>query len=84
MAANQPVLLRRSMVEGLADQGILPSGQVAAAIERLESAPELIASIVEEARGCFEALLGRLEPDVTSSSDAAGVESAPPQPETTR
>lgn len=85
MAANQPVLLRRSMVEGQADQGILPSGQVAAAIERLESAPELIAGIVEEALGCFETLLGRLEPNTTPTSDTTtGADSAPPQPETTR
>lgn len=31
MAANQPVLLQRSMVDGAPDEGILPSGQVAAA-----------------------------------------------------
>lgn len=66
MAANQPVLIQRSMVEGRVEEGILPSGQVAAAIDRLVSAPELIADIVEEARGCFDTLLRRLEPAATA------------------
>lgn len=56
MAANQPVLLQRSMVEGLPDEGILPSGQVAAAIGELLSCQQVIESIVREAQACLDAL----------------------------
>ena len=56
MAANQPVLLQRSMVDGIPDEGILPSGQVAAAISELKSCEELIQEMVLEAERC----LGRL------------------------
>jgi NAD(P)H-dependent flavin oxidoreductase YrpB (nitropropane dioxygenase family) len=56
MAANQPVLLQRSMVEGFPAEGILPSGQVAAAIDNLPSCAELIESIVHEAEQCLERL----------------------------
>lgn len=59
MSANQPVLLQRSMVQGFPDEGILPSGQVAAAINQLVSAPELIASIADEAEHCLQALCRR-------------------------
>jgi NAD(P)H-dependent flavin oxidoreductase YrpB (nitropropane dioxygenase family) len=59
MAANQPVLLQRSMVEGLPDDGILPSGQVAAAISELLSCREVIEGIANEAQQCLDALLVR-------------------------
>ena len=49
MAANQPVLLQRSMVDGAPDEGILPSGQVAAAIAELLSCREVIEGIANEA-----------------------------------
>jgi NAD(P)H-dependent flavin oxidoreductase YrpB (nitropropane dioxygenase family) len=57
MAANQPVLLQHSMVEGRAEAGILPSGQVAAAIDRLISVEELIETIVNDAERCLARLL---------------------------
>ncbi|MGR5530209.1 NAD(P)H-dependent flavin oxidoreductase [Vibrio alfacsensis] len=56
MAANQPVLLQHSMVDGHPDQGILPSGQVAAAIDELVSAEQLIHGIAEEADQCLNRL----------------------------
>jgi NAD(P)H-dependent flavin oxidoreductase YrpB (nitropropane dioxygenase family) len=56
MAANQPVLLQHSMVDGHPDQGILPSGQVAAAIDELVSAEQLIHGIAEEAEQCLNRL----------------------------
>ncbi|MDD1959865.1 MAG: nitronate monooxygenase [Pseudomonas capeferrum] len=59
MAANQPVLLQRSMIDGVPDEGILPSGQVAAAIGELKSCQQLIDEIVQEAEQCLEALLAR-------------------------
>lgn len=60
MSANQPVLLQRSMVEGKPDEGILPSGQVAAAIGKLESCEDLIHGIAAEAEASLAALYGRL------------------------
>lgn len=59
MAANQPVLLQRSMVDGQPDEGILPSGQVAAAIGELHSCREVIEGIADEAERCLDALLAR-------------------------
>ena len=56
MAANQPVLLQRSMVDGLPDEGILPSGQVAAAIGELMSCQQVIDDIVREAERCLMAV----------------------------
>ncbi|MBS0345856.1 MAG: nitronate monooxygenase [Proteobacteria bacterium] len=64
MSANQPVLLQRSMVEGFPDEGILPSGQVAAAIGELQSCRQVIEGIAGEAEACLAALLAR-------ASDAA-------------
>ncbi len=50
MAANAPVLIQRAMVEGRPDEGVLPSGQVAAVIDALPPVAELIESIVAQAR----------------------------------
>ena len=61
MSANQPVLLQRSMVQGLPDEGILPSGQVAAAIGSLQSCEEVIGSIAAEAEQCLARLYAPLE-----------------------
>src|SRR3546814_5499058 len=49
MAANAPVLIQRAMVEGRPDEGVLPSGQVAAVIGALPPVAELYVSIVSEA-----------------------------------
>lgn len=56
MAANAPVLIQRAMVEGKPDEGVLPSGQVAANIGSLPSVAELIASIVRDAEARLAAL----------------------------
>ena len=56
MAANQPVLLQRSMVDGVPDEGILPCGQVAAAIGDLKSCQSLIDEMVQEAERCLMAV----------------------------
>ena len=72
MAANQPVLLQRSMVDGFPDEGILPSGQVAAAIGELKSCEQLIDEIIKEAEHCLRTVLLR---------SATGTENpAPPMP----
>lgn len=61
MSANQPVLLQRSMVDGFPDEGILPSGQVAAAIDGLQSCEQVINGISAEAERCLEQLLARFD-----------------------
>lgn len=50
MAANAPMIIKKSMVEGKPAQGVLPSGQVAGLIEDLPSCEALVARIVAEAR----------------------------------
>lgn len=49
MAANTPVLLRRSMVEGRTDSGVMSAGQVVGLIDDLPSCADLIDRIAEEA-----------------------------------
>jgi NAD(P)H-dependent flavin oxidoreductase YrpB (nitropropane dioxygenase family) len=49
MAANTPMMLRSSMVDGRIDLGTLASGQVAGVIDDLPSCKELIDRIVAEA-----------------------------------
>lgn len=49
MAANAPVLIQRAMVEGRPDEGVLPSGQVAAVIGSLPTVAEVIEGIVSQA-----------------------------------
>jgi NAD(P)H-dependent flavin oxidoreductase YrpB (nitropropane dioxygenase family) len=49
MAPNLPTLVQRGVVAGDADAGLLPSGQAAAMIGKLESCEDLISRIVQEA-----------------------------------
>lgn len=49
MAANAPMLLRASMVEGNLDSGVMAGGQVTGLCEDLPSCQELIGRIVAEA-----------------------------------
>ncbi|MFC7516770.1 NAD(P)H-dependent flavin oxidoreductase [Herbaspirillum sp. GCM10030257] len=49
MAANAPVLIQRAMVDGIPDEGVLPSGQAAAAIGRIDSVQQVIENIVARA-----------------------------------
>ncbi len=58
MAANAPVLIQRAMVEGRPDEGVLPSGQVAAVIDGLPPCEELINDIVQEAGQRLASLCG--------------------------
>ncbi|MFD7631356.1 NAD(P)H-dependent flavin oxidoreductase [Streptomyces sp. NPDC059851] len=57
LAANTPVLLKASMVEGRTDLGVMASGQVAGVIEDLPSCAELVGRVMAEA----ESVLARLE-----------------------
>ncbi|MCX4582869.1 nitronate monooxygenase family protein [Streptomyces sp. NBC_01481] len=49
LAANTPMLLRASMVEGRTDLGVMASGQVAGLIEDLPSCEELVGRMMSEA-----------------------------------
>ena len=56
MAANAPMIIKKSMVEGDPSRGVLPSGQVAGLIDDLPSCADLVAGIVADARGRIAAL----------------------------
>ncbi|WP_128982282.1 NAD(P)H-dependent flavin oxidoreductase [Streptomyces roseicoloratus] len=49
LAANTPMLLKASMVEGRTDLGVMASGQVAGVIEDLPSCAELVTRVMSEA-----------------------------------
>lgn len=49
LAANTPMLLRASMVEGRTDLGVMASGQVAGLIEDVPSCEELVQRIMSDA-----------------------------------
>jgi NAD(P)H-dependent flavin oxidoreductase YrpB (nitropropane dioxygenase family) len=57
LAANAPMLIKASMVDGKGDVGILPTGQVTGVIRELPTVAELLDRIVTEA----ESTLKRLE-----------------------
>lgn len=56
LAANAPMLIQRAMVAGHPDEGVLPSGQVAAVIDALPSCAELVEAIAAEAEERLAAL----------------------------
>ncbi len=56
MSANAPMIIQKAMVDGLPDDGVLPSGQVAGVIDELLSCEALISAIVSEAEARLAAL----------------------------
>ncbi|MFB7634388.1 NAD(P)H-dependent flavin oxidoreductase [Streptomyces sp. NPDC056149] len=56
LAANAPMLLKASMVDGRTDLGVMASGQVAGLIEDLPSCAELVDRIMAEAHRTVAAL----------------------------
>lgn len=56
MAPNLPAWVKRGLVDGDIKTGLLPAGQVAAAISELDSVADLIARIMAEAEGRLAAL----------------------------
>ncbi|MHB9754350.1 NAD(P)H-dependent flavin oxidoreductase [Streptomyces sp. BYX5S] len=58
LAANTPMLLRASMVEGRTDLGVMASGQVAGVIEDVPSVAEVVGRVMSEARVVLEGLPG--------------------------
>ncbi|CAM5707241.1 Nitronate monooxygenase domain-containing protein OS=Streptomyces microflavus OX=1919 GN=Smic_17400 PE=4 SV=1 [Streptomyces microflavus] len=67
LAANTPMLLKASMVDGRTDLGIMASGQVAALIEDLPNVAELVARIMAEAERTLTALGAESSPAANSS-----------------
>ncbi|MEV6511623.1 nitronate monooxygenase [Streptomyces sp. NPDC051642] len=49
LAANTPMLLKASMVDGRTDLGVMASGQVAGVIDDLPSCAELVARVMKQA-----------------------------------
>ena len=66
MAANAPMLTRASMVDGRADTGILPTGQVVGVIDELPSVAELLERIMNEADETLQRLTGATPPSGTT------------------
>ena len=53
MAVNSPVIIQKAMVDGLPDEGVMPSGEVATEIDNLLNCKELIQSLMEEAKEVY-------------------------------
>ena len=49
LAANAPMLIKATMVDGKPDVGILPTGQVTGVIDELPTVADVIAEIIREA-----------------------------------
>ncbi|MER6100939.1 nitronate monooxygenase [Streptomyces sp. NPDC001832] len=60
LAANTPMLLKASMVDGRTDLGVMASGQVAGLIEDLPSCAELVERVMEEACAALGTVSGAL------------------------
>jgi NAD(P)H-dependent flavin oxidoreductase YrpB (nitropropane dioxygenase family) len=58
MAANAPMLIKASMVDGRPEVGILPTGQGIGVIDELPTVAELIGRIMAEARTALDQLSG--------------------------
>ncbi|MBD0842611.1 NAD(P)H-dependent flavin oxidoreductase [Streptomyces sp. TRM68416] len=68
LAANTPMLLRASMVDGRTDLGVMASGQVAGVIEDLPSCAELVERILAEAGEAVAALTATTATTTTTTS----------------
>jgi NAD(P)H-dependent flavin oxidoreductase YrpB (nitropropane dioxygenase family) len=56
MSANAPMIIQKAMVDGLPEEGVLPSGQVAGVIHELLTCEEIISGIMKEAEERLQAL----------------------------
>ena len=63
MAANAPFIIQKAMVDGNPQDGVLPSGQVAAVIDELLTCQEVITSIIDEAEQALVNLVSHLNPN---------------------
>jgi NAD(P)H-dependent flavin oxidoreductase YrpB (nitropropane dioxygenase family) len=67
LAANTPMLLKASLVDGRTDLGVMASGQVAGVIEDLPSCAQLVGRLMKEAKRTLEALASTAGQADTSS-----------------
>jgi NAD(P)H-dependent flavin oxidoreductase YrpB (nitropropane dioxygenase family) len=58
MAANAPVMTKAALVEGRADVGVLPTGQVVGVIEGLPTVAEIIDSVMRDADAVLQGWCG--------------------------
>jgi len=58
MAANTPMLLKASLVDGRTESGVMASGQVVGVIDDLPTCSELIDRIIDEAGRVLDSLTG--------------------------
>ena len=56
LAANAPMLIKATMVDGNPDVGILPTGQVTGVIDELPTVADLLARITAEAEATLKGL----------------------------
>jgi NAD(P)H-dependent flavin oxidoreductase YrpB (nitropropane dioxygenase family) len=56
MAANAPMLIKATMVDGKPEVGILPTGQVTGVIDELPTVAELLARIESDAESTLKRL----------------------------
>jgi NAD(P)H-dependent flavin oxidoreductase YrpB (nitropropane dioxygenase family) len=61
MAANAPMLIKAALVDGKAEVGVLPTGQVTGVIDELPTVAELLDRIAAEATATLERLQGSHE-----------------------
>lgn len=59
MAANAPMLTRATLVEGRADVGILPTGQVVGDIDEIPSVDDLLKRVMAEAEESIQKITAR-------------------------
>ncbi|MDZ7676858.1 MAG: nitronate monooxygenase [Acidimicrobiales bacterium] len=58
LAANAPMLIKATMVDGKPDVGVLPTGQVTGVIDELPSVAEVLAEIERDATATLDRLSG--------------------------
>ena len=58
LAANAPMLIRATMVEGRPEVGVLPTGQVTGVVDDLPTVADLLARIRSDAESTLKRLAG--------------------------
>jgi NAD(P)H-dependent flavin oxidoreductase YrpB (nitropropane dioxygenase family) len=56
LAANAPMLIKASLVDGRPDVGILPTGQVVGVVDEIPTVADLLARIRSEAEAALKRL----------------------------
>ena len=59
MAANAPMLIKAALVDGRAEVGVLPTGQVTGVVDELPTVADLLDRIAAEATAVLDRLAAR-------------------------